>query len=77
MNIAIPEEYYGSIAGHSGLANTYGITVRNGTIDSNYWGIVCLILFNYSNEEYTAEIENRVGQLTNYWTMLHAKVCGI
>lgn len=36
FNIAIPEEYYGTIVGHSGLANIYGITVHNGTIDSNY-----------------------------------------
>ena len=43
--IAIPEGYYGRIVGRSGLANVHGITVDNGTIDSDYRGIVCVVLF--------------------------------
>ena len=34
--MAIPVGYYGRIVGRSGLANVYGITVYNGTIDSDY-----------------------------------------
>ena len=34
--MAIPKGYYGRIVGHSGLGNTHGITVHNGTTDSDY-----------------------------------------
>ena len=63
MFIAIPEGYYGRIVGCSGLANTHGITVHNGTTDSDYRGIVCVVLFNLFNEEYVVETDNRIGQL--------------
>ena len=49
--IAIPERYYGRIVGRSGLANTHGISVHNGTIDMDYRGIVCVVLFNLFNEK--------------------------
>ena len=61
--IAIPEGYYGRIVGHSGLANTHGITVHNGTIDSDYRGIMCVILSDLSNVEYEVETSNGIGQL--------------
>ena len=64
LNIAIPEECYGKIVGGSGLAKTCGITVHNGRIDSDYGGIVCMILFNLSNEEYMVETGNLIGQLS-------------
>ena len=67
MFIAIPEGYYGRIVGRSGLANTHGITVHNGTTDSDYRGIVCVVLFNLFNEEYVAETGNRIGQLVIEW----------
>ena len=34
--MAIPKGYYGRIVGGSGLANIHGITVYNGTVDSDY-----------------------------------------
>ena len=51
LNIAIPKSYYRRILGRSGLANTGGIIVHDGTIDSDYRGIVCVVLFNLSDEE--------------------------
>ena len=47
--IAIPEDYYRWIEGRSGLENIRGIIVHNGTIDSDYRGIVCVVLFNLLN----------------------------
>ena len=61
--IAILEGYYGRIVGRSGLANVHDITVHNGTIDLDYRGIVCVVLFNLSNEEYVVEKGNRIVQL--------------
>ena len=55
--------HYGGIIGHSGLANVHGITACNGTIDSDYRGTVCVILFNLTNEKYVVETGNRIAQL--------------
>ena len=63
LNIAIPEECYGNIVGRSGLVKTCGITVHNGVIDSDYLGIVCMIVFNLFNEEYMVA-NNPIGQLS-------------
>ena len=41
--IAIPEDLYGPIVRHSGLVNTRGIIVQDGTIDSDYQGVVCVV----------------------------------
>ena len=56
--MAIPKGYYGRIFGRSGLANTHGITVHNGTIDSGDQGIACVVFFNLSNEEDKVETGN-------------------
>ena len=49
--MAIAEGYYGKIVGRSGLANSHGIMVHNGTIDLDYQGKVCMVLFYLSNEK--------------------------
>ena len=63
LGIAIPGGYYGWIVGRSGFANTRGIIVHNGTIDSDYRGVVCVVLFNLSNEKDLVEVGNRIAQL--------------
>ena len=63
VSMAIPEGYYGRIVGHSGLENMCGIIVHDGTIDSDYRGVVCVVLFNLSDVEYLAEVGNRIAQL--------------
>ena len=64
LSIAIPESYYGRIVGRSGLTNTRGIILHDGTIDSDYRGVVCVVLFNLPHEEYLVEIGgNCIAQL--------------
>ena len=63
LQIAIPEGYYGRVSGCSILALKLGICVHNGTIDLDYWGVVCVILFNFSNVEYIVEKGHHVAQL--------------
>ena len=65
LSMAIPEGYYGRIVEHSGLKNMCGIIVHDGTIDSDYRGVVCVILFNLSDEEYLVELGNCIAQLIN------------
>ena len=63
FQFVIPEGYYGSIVGRSGLANKLGIVAFPGTIDSDYRGVVCVILFNLSRDTYRVEIGNRFAQM--------------
>ena len=37
--------------------------VHDGTIDVDYRGVVCLVLFNLSDEGYLVEVGNRITQL--------------
>ena len=60
--LEIPEGYYGRVVGRSGLAKFKGIFAFNGTIDSEYRGNTCVVLFNLSNFSYVVEIGTRIGQ---------------
>ena len=70
LKVAVPEGFYGRVVGCSGIAKKYGITVHNGTIDSDYRGIVGVILFNFFNEEYDIERGDRIAQviIERYYT---------
>lgn len=63
--IAIPPGYEGQIRPRSGLALNYGITVLNapGTIDSDYRGMVQVILINLGSAPFTVERGARIAQL--------------
>lgn len=40
-----------------------GIVVHGGTIDSDYHGDVCMVLFNLSDKEYVVRMGNHITQL--------------
>jgi len=65
IKIMIPEGYEGQIRPRSGLAFKHGITVLNtpGTIDSDYRGIVKVILINLGEEEFIIQRGDRIAQL--------------
>ena len=65
IKIIIPKGYEGQIRPRSGLALKHGITVLNtpGTIDSDYRGIVKVILINLSAEEFIIQRGDRIAQL--------------
>ena len=65
LAIQIPEGYEGQIRPRSGLALKYGITVLNapGTIDSDFFGEVSVLLINHSKEDYIVDTNMRVAQL--------------
>ena len=60
--LKIPKGYYGRVVGRAGLANFKGLFAFNGTVDAEYRGNVCVVLFNLSNFSYVVEIGNRIGQ---------------
>ncbi len=61
----LPEGYEAEVRPRSGLALKHGITLVNtpGTIDSDYRGLVCLIMTNLGKEPFTIKRKDRVAQL--------------
>lgn len=65
IKIMIPQGYEGQIRPRSGLALKHGITVLNtpGTIDSDYRGIIKVILINLGEKEFIIQRGDRIAQL--------------
>jgi dUTP pyrophosphatase len=65
IKIMIPEGYEGQIRPRSGLALKHGITVLNtpGTIDSDYRGVVKVILINLGEKDFKIVRGDRIAQL--------------
>ena len=64
LKVAIPEGYEIQVRPRSGLAIKHGVTMLNtpGTVDSDYRGELKVIVVNLSNEAYTIEPNERIGQ---------------
>ena len=61
LSLQIPEGYEGQIRPRSGLAVKKGITVFPGTIDSDYRGEICVILFNLPSHPWPQLFEIKKG----------------
>lgn len=63
--LQIPSDYEAQVRPRSGLAIKNGITVLNspGTIDSDYRGEVCVILYNSSEQAFEVKKGERIAQL--------------
>lgn len=61
--LAIPNGYEGVVRPRSGLSKNEGIVCSYGTIDSNYRGEVCAILYNYSDRTFIIHDGDRICQL--------------
>ena len=58
----IPENYFVSFRGKSGLAAKFGINVLGGVIDSNYRGEWMAILANHGSKSYKIEKGEKIAQ---------------
>ena len=63
IRFEIPKGFYGEIKPRSGLSIKKGVVAFNGTIDSGYFGYVYIIVFNFSNDDYTIEKGDRIAQI--------------
>ena len=63
--VAIPPGYEGQVRMRSGLAHDKGLALLNapGTVDSDYRGVVSVILFNFGNEPFEVRRGDRIAQL--------------
>jgi len=65
IRIALPIGYEAQIRPRSGLAYKYGITVLNtpGTIDSDYRGVIKIIIINHGDEVFFVNRGDRIAQM--------------
>lgn len=63
MDPSIMDKYYLRIAPRSGLAVKSGLTTGAGVIDSDYRGIVKVLLFNHGDEDYEVRAGDRIAQM--------------
>lgn len=65
IRIAVPEGYEAQLRPRSGLANKHGISMVNtpATIDSDYRGIVHVLLINHGQSQFTIEPGERIAQM--------------
>ncbi len=65
IRVAIPAGYEGQVRPRSGLSLKHGIGILNspGTIDSDYRGIISVILFNFGKKPFLINRGDRIAQL--------------
>lgn len=65
LRIAVPAGYEAQIRGRSGLALKHGVGVANapGTVDSDYRGVVQVILINWGDAPFTIRRGDRIAQM--------------
>jgi dUTP pyrophosphatase len=65
IRIAIPDGYEGQVRPRSGLALKHGISMVNspGTIDSDYRGVLQVIVINHGQKPFTIQRGDRIAQL--------------
>ena len=59
----IPMGYYGQVAPHSWMALNHHIHVGAGVIDTDYIGLVQVLLLNFGHQSHIVEANNRIAQL--------------
>ena len=63
MQIATPQGYFGKIFSRLGLTKHHLITAKAGVIDSDYRGVVMVILINHGTSTYTVTAGEKIAQI--------------
>ena len=63
LKIEIPTPYYGQISSRSGLSSKHLIDVTAGVIDSDYRGIIKVLLHNHSDQPYLLSPKQSMAQI--------------
>ncbi|CAG9830247.1 unnamed protein product [Diabrotica balteata] len=63
LKIELPEGCYGRIAPRSGLAVKNFIDVGAGVVDEDYRGLLKVVLFNHSDNDFEVKSGDRIAQL--------------
>ena len=63
IKIAIPRGFYGRIAPRSGLSINNSIDVGVGVVDSDFRGVIKVILINHSSCPFSVNLGDKIAQL--------------
>ena len=63
VHISLPEGYEAQVRGRSGLNKKHGIVVPTGTIDADYRGEICVVVYILSREAFSIQEGERISQL--------------
>lgn len=63
MKIEIPQGYFGKIHPRSSLIRSYFVTVDGGVIDSDFRGVLKILMMNHSNEDFNVNLGKRDAQI--------------
>ena len=63
LRMVIPKGYFGRISPRSGFTLNHGIIAFSGTVDPGYTGIIYVLLFNFSANDFLVEKGNRIAQI--------------
>ncbi|KAI9485930.1 MAG: dUTPase-like protein [Benjaminiella poitrasii] len=63
ISLAIPVGHYGRVAPRSGLASKHHLDTGAGVIDADYRGPLGVLIFNFSQTDYTVSRGDRIAQL--------------
>ncbi len=61
--LELPPGFEAQIRPRSGMGKNSGVFASFGTVDSDYRGEVCVLLFNFGGERYTVRQGDRIAQL--------------
>lgn len=62
LAVAIPDGFYGRIAGRSGWAAKNGVNAIGGVIDADYRGELICLLANHGKADFSVKLGDRVAQ---------------
>lgn len=63
VSITIPLGTYGHVAPCSGLTSKFSINISAGIVNSDYWGVIYILLLNHSDHNFKVNIGDRIAQL--------------
>ena len=63
LRMLIPKGYFGRTSPCSGFALNHGIIAFLGAVDSGYTGIIYVLLFNFSTNDFLVEKGNRIAKI--------------
>jgi len=63
LSIAVPPGTYGRVAPRSGLASKFMIDTGAGVVDADYRGVIFVLLFNHSDNDFQVEQGDRIAQM--------------
>ena len=76
LKFKIPNEFFGKIYSRSGQFLRERLTVEAGIIDSDFRGVLKVLMFNHSSNVYSVKVGQRIAQIS-FFKKVHVNFCSI